>query len=580
MGILGDELLTAFKENKFLEIVFEKSRGGEEKRNALDEELIKLHNEGLVNIIVAFKGLKNKVDVKADFFLTRHVLENVLQRLNEPVLSVMECVVDLISEAGQDLAAGMLLPPYTDFCATNHNRPKEAINLIEKDIDKLIDLLPPTILAGMRINPEYYFNEILRFARHENIKVKRRSVFTLGRVEYPANSDLPNRAIACLESLVKDGNDDELLGNLVISSFNIYKQDNLQMERVIKIIELSLSKGDDFVLHSASKLFGFNCKDLPERLLDLLLFRLLDVRPKNKGTIDNIDMGLVSLLKKDVAKAINFLEGFLLKHPDNFSLDVYDSAIRELYNNKDNVLNILVTRWFLKGNMVLCIGITNIVNLDPEHSLQLVVERSELKLVDSTHLLFLARKAIGYLFSKPLTAVSFILSLIQYVTDDETINSLADLLFDSLLINYPGQIKDYLSSKLENSPEAMKKTISLSLKHFDNYLSDLKSIEKIPELNPTAAQREAFRRYFSRLMNKSMKDAEKKSVLLSFVSKAILLYGRKSINYVYAHNGESNRMEIPLKNFSKTMELPRIDRIDHFGLDYMLRIFRAERLKI
>ena len=80
-------------------------------------------------------------------------------------------------------------------------------------------------------------------------------------------------------------------------------------------------------------------------------------------------------------------------------------------------------------------------------------------------------------------------------------------------------------------------------------------------------------------MSESFKEAEKKSVILSLVSKSVLLYGRKSINYVYGSDGKSNRMEIPLHSHGTEMEIPQLENIDPFGLEYMIRIFRAEQIK-
>jgi hypothetical protein len=80
-------------------------------------------------------------------------------------------------------------------------------------------------------------------------------------------------------------------------------------------------------------------------------------------------------------------------------------------------------------------------------------------------------------------------------------------------------------------------------------------------------------------MEQAMKDAQKDSVFLSLVSTSVLLYGRKSVDYVYNADGQSNRMEFPLHAHSTEMEIPRNTNIDPFGLDYTLRVFRAERIK-
>ena len=123
----------------------------------------------------------------------------------------------------------------------------------------------------------------------------------------------------------------------------------------------------------------------------------------------------------------------------------------------------------------------------------------------------------------------------------------------------------------------VKATIDQALKAIDNYLEDLRSVGNLAALHPGEAQREAHHRHFSRLMAESWKAAEARSVFLNLVSKSILLYGRKSISYVDGSDGQSHRMEIPLQSHGTEMEFPRMEHLDPFGLDYMLRIFRNER---
>lgn len=61
MENLRDELLTAFREGNFLNVVYHKSL--DDHRNNCEEnlyeEIIKLHNEKLIDIIEAFRQLKN-----------------------------------------------------------------------------------------------------------------------------------------------------------------------------------------------------------------------------------------------------------------------------------------------------------------------------------------------------------------------------------------------------------------------------------------------------------------------------------------------------------------------------------------
>jgi hypothetical protein len=165
------------------------------------------------------------------------------------------------------------------------------------------------------------------------------------------------------------------------------------------------------------------------------------------------------------------------------------------------------------------------------------------------------------------------------VPDDENIEELSELLFDPLSVNYPQKISDYLKQQLDYEDEKVKSAIESSLTNLENYFDDLKSTGEILDLQPSQSQLEANRRKISRIMSKSMKEAEKESIFLSMFPKSILLYGRKIINYVHQADGQVNRTETPLIRYEKGIEFARLSDIDPFGLDYMLRVFQLEKMK-
>ena len=113
----------------------------------------------------------------------------------------------------------------------------------------------------------------------------------------------------------------------------------------------------------------------------------------------------------------------------------------------------------------------------------------------------------------------------------------------------------------------------------DQYLDSIMSIPELPELLPSQDQRETSQRRFNRLMAKSLKSAMKDSIIEMITTKSVILYGASSINHVQGGSKGSNRMVIPMQSHRTSIEMPRQENIDPFGLDYMLRIFRAEQIQ-
>ena len=236
MDNLRNELINAFNEGNFLQVVYEKSIGASGNRSALVEELVSVHNDGLIDTIACFSLLENKQNSGHDFFQIRHVFEKTLPHLNAPVKQVMDCVIHLVSEAGQDMTACHIYDPFVDFCTKETSRPKESLSQIEANLEKLVDLLAPTIVAGARIDASYYLNAAIRLTTHENIEVRKRAIFSLGKIQYSQNIKLCYPAICCLELSVTKEKDDHLLGNLIKSAFGLFIHDNTQVDRSINLI--------------------------------------------------------------------------------------------------------------------------------------------------------------------------------------------------------------------------------------------------------------------------------------------------------------------------------------------------------
>lgn len=137
-------------------------------------------------------------------------------------------------------------------------------------------------------------------------------------------------------------------------------------------------------------------------------------------------------------------------------------------------------------------------------------------------------------------------------------------------------MKHYVETELPNQSPNVQKVINSALSMLENYHAGLKEAWDISELLPSQAQRETHQRFLNRQMTEAHKEVQKNSIINLFTSKSVILYGRKSINYVNGPNNQVNRMEIPLQRFGSSIEFPRLEYMDPHGLDYMLRVFQIE----
>ena len=571
-----ETLITAAQSGEFLDIAYNIYQFEADAHENFPLEMANLHNDGHINVIAEFAKLDNKPGIGPDFFTMRNVFEDTLPHIDAPMKDVMRCVLHLYQGAGQDMAAGTVFNSYIAYCEKDPARLLAAMKIIEGEHDQFADTLPSTIAAGSRIDNPHYLVEALRLSQHTAKVLRRRAVFSLARIEWPKEANVPKEALTGLEKSATE-DDDEILASVIKSAFTFYQQDKTTEARVTALIDSALSKGDDCALHAGAEIFGFETREIPAPLLDVILGHLKHVKPANKGTIDNIDYGVTTLLKEVASeKVLRFLEKLLLLHTDTLTIEVFDSAAYEIRTNKA-LLSRVTTRWFLNGAPALCESVCNIIRMSREDNLVIEIDTSELKTKDCKHITFIARKAIGYLFMKPITATSILICLMRLAPDDKTLECLGKLLFDALLLNYPGSAREYVEAQARQETGKVKATLDKALAELAAYLDTLSAVPVLAALHPSQAHREAYSRYSGELFEASRQEAEKHSLFRNFALNINLLYGRKSINYVHSGGGPPRRMEMPMKSYSRQMEFPRMEHLDQHGFNYMLRVFRAER---
>jgi hypothetical protein len=574
---LRKELLEAYSTDKFLEAIFRSSLAGGDQSEVVASELVVLHNEGQIDIVRAFENLKSNPAAGVDFFLTRNVFEKALPQIFAPTSSVMRCVLHLHREAGQDLAAGTVIGSYISFCERSQSRPYEALKQIEKEPDTFSVLLPATIAAGASFAPDHFVTEAIRLCESTNVELKRQSLFSLGTARWPEGVSIPETVYVALERAISANGDDQVLAGAITAAFSLFQQDQSQESRVVALIRRALAKGQQFAVHAASEIFGSRSEKLTPSLLDMLVPHLRNVSPENGGTVRNIDFGIRHLLKTGSApRVISLFEDLLLANPEKLNIENFPTAVTTIRDD-NALLSKIGTRWLFNGGRGLCKAVQDIIEAPNKEISSLEADPTELPSGEPLSGLFVGRKAVGYLFFKPLCTASFLISLMHHTNDNGVLSELSSLLFDPVLLNFTGTVREYAMKTSQMESGDVKERIDKAIKSFDQYLANVVSVGELPALQPSEAQREAYHRHFSQQVSESFKAAQAKSVFLNLVSKSVVLHGTSSIQYVYGQDGSPKRMDMEFHRLGTEMEIPRLEQIDPFGLEYMLRIFRAEQ---
>ena len=570
---IRERLLEAHRSGSLMEAVEETCRTAAIAQEDVARELAALHNDGTIDIVEAFSEL-SRSEAGFIFFSVRGVFAHALPEIEHDVLPVIRCVRHLVHEAGDDLTAGATISDFITFLAQATTRPKQALSSI-KAAPELHDLLPATLIAGCRLDMPRYVEEALQLAKTENADMRRQAVFALGRIEWSGKNKPSEAVYAALEAILTTDASDDMLAITAHSAASLIKHDPSQVDRLINLIDSAVEKGGDQAVHAAASLLAMVDKHMPEALIENLLDHINRVNPEHKGTINQIDHAMYRLIRLGKTDAaIHALEVLIAEK--ELEPAAFNSVLHDIQGDA-MLLNKAATRWLLNGNVSLCRAAAFLVGDGHGANIPVQVDRTEMAMTDSREILFLARKICGYFFWNPVSAASMLLSILRLTQDDQTRVQIGDLILDPIFINYPGKARAFINERRDSCSAEVQEVLRQIDVALDEYFEGLRSTGDIPELYPSQAQREAYHRHQSREMERSFKDAEKKSILLGFVSKQTLLYGRTSVSYVSDGQGNSHRQEILLQEHSIEFELPRMAKLDPLGLDYHLTVFQGER---
>jgi hypothetical protein len=265
------------------------------------------------------------------------------------------------------------------------------------------------------------------------------------------------------------------------------------------------------------------------------------------------------------------LETLLSRADFRLDLEAFDSFTHQLISGPTEVLSAAITRWLVSGEPKLCEGLAQVLGrLDRDQPIDLSpgdLARPPQELAR------ISERAVGFFFLQPTLAASILVSVMR-VASAELAASIEDLLVETVLVNYGG-VRDYLAGVAPEDPA--KPYAEAALARNATYLAALGAVPDIPELRPSEHRREIERQRMSDQMSEAFKAARSQSVLLSMVSRQVILHGNGAFSFITPPNRERRASEMELKSMGVSFEMPRLQIVDPVGLDYMLRVLRARR---
>ncbi len=570
MSHTEESILKAAQDNCFFKTIYKEYRNEKEIGTLLAD----MHNQGKLNLIAEYNNLHNS-DEGQRFYTLRNIFDKALPTINAPIQGVIKCVKHIITEAGNGMSASWVKSSFAEFCQTKPERIHEVISLELAHIDDKIDLLSTALISGSKVDLSEYAKQAMDLTKHENIIISTRAIFSLGRVDYRTNEELKQAATMAIFEVTEKQTTDENISTALQSLYSILGKNPSEKQKLISFIQENTTSEKVLFIHTATEILSREKENIPEDIESALLKASILVAPKNKGSIENIDHYLqykISNGKSDTA--IKTLESIFENTNFEISINNFDGVRRYLIENRDGSLSKLITRWLLFKKVLYGRACFDILKACTDGGIDIQFDTTQLNGKYKNHEPFLAKKACGWFFSQQSSAISLIVSLVEKCTDEQA-DSIRDITFNPLLISYPGSVKKYLLKHKESTNTQISKFCSSLLEKLNKYHEDIDSSFSIKELRPSNEHKFTYNKHHQAIMNNTMREGRKKSFLSGLFSESVLLYGKKSINYIY-HGDERSRQEMPLQSITHSIEFPSLEYIDPHNLNEKLRWFRIE----
>lgn len=537
---------------------------------------VQLHNEGAIDLFAALSPEALGSIGGFSFFTLQQFYCTAIPRMETEPKPLMTAVSRLVKAGGEDMAANYPNGAYRDWCSAKPERPRLVLKLIDAGDEEAKAYLSLTLEAGAIFDIHDYMSKSIAYLQKER-QLQLGAMTALARFKSANETELARAAFNAMETLLSGEDDDMVRTHVLAAIVGLYIQSPIELhDAALNLATRAVEHRNDGVLHRCAMSLFSDGKHLSEALIKLLLTALQAINPLNKGTLNLLDDALAALLKLGHRQHVSeFLKTIFVNYPDSLSFKQFDSVARTLTTSESALGDDMTVRWFMTGNTSLASNISELMGSVGREPKIFAIDIQTYSLSEAESI-FLARKAVGWLFFHPITAASLIICVLRTV-EGEAAKTIGDLLFEPLLLNYSGELKEYLESCITLPHDNATPELRRAIDRLDSYLDDLRTVGWIKELAPSEHERFIEQQLHNEKMLEIQKNTEQESILLSIVSKSIILHGNGSVGYRRGADGKLHRYAMKMTNFSTTWEFPRLQTLDPFGLDIQIRRLRAER---
>ena len=486
--------------------------------------------------------------------------------------TVLRLVETLVERAGQDLAA---ITPYTALKLWCEKHPQEARDLVENAEclnDKPLNYIS-FVFEGLN---DYLF--VLKFFKEtKNPKLQSEAVTALGRMTL--NNAQASEAIEILAEASVSSNTFCVRSNSLFACYAILgEHGQISRESLQKGLEHMINHASTEVSNVLLSLLWIHGRNLTEDEWALIIGHLKTVPIDTPELLNKIDHVALSA-KEEIAffELADLIQNLIANARGQLTLDNFAHFQQTLLDSNTSRLSKVTARWLMKGDFHVCRAIEQAFSRFVSRTIELELDSDDLPMIWHEQL-FLCRKAVGWLFSVPVSAASVLIFVLQY-GHKKILQVLCEMLYYPLLINYYDVVRPYLEEKMEQHSDVLTDLLGPVLDDAHNFFENLQHFEYLSELQPNEVKqflRSA--RDHDQFMT-GWRSVESRSILNEVVSKKHLIYGNGNTwaTYVCEADGRFVLRRQRLKSHSVSVPYPQLNSLDHARLSRLLLTYRNEQ---
>jgi len=551
-----DELITAAHSGNFGEFLAHAFRASDDAWNVLVDDAAAAHANGQFDLMAAVRRLS-----KLDYFI-REFLQELLPKLALTMTELLALFERLDELSGGQEMAWWRAQVFEKWCEADADRPEIAIQAVERS-DAPGELLQPALFAALKVDQRRYLPAVLSLLNGQDEGFRTMAAWTLGRSSCLTGKQL-DLAVAELErSLVNV--DGSIHAGSLGALISIGVRDGRFAAAAVAAAKTAKPGSGPAVRSVAARELLGSLGAVGNHLVEAVFKLLVDTRADEVETLASIDLIIHNGLKGSHAQSVARLLDHLISRQE-IPLKQFDSACHAVLTGDKEQRDGVMLRWLVDGSSPMIKAVHDLIATSHGDPLKFDLDFSSASL-SAEQAIVLARKLSESLLIYPVTLASLLLSLIANAPK-RAIPGLMRLMYDPLLVNYWMSPREYLEEAAATARPDVAALIAELLQAHRSYSDAIEAADPIPEMWPSDRHRYLVALKDSEERRAISRAAESHSILMSLISKSVVLYGDAAIVGVQFEPGKVVRQESRMQTVEHWQELPRVELIDPVGQWY------------